>query len=199
MNEVELLAPLLHDVHGNLLLGNDRKVAGYLKSLSLMAGALSRQYEQKFELDLIKEPRRMAPSNETAEGLESKRKLNQREVELCDIEVMLAHYFICVSCDGFVTSKAAAEFMRNLANDIEALGETELFRKPATFEEIMAWAAKAGFKDVDGSAAAAQLLFVNELKPIAGSAAAVQLPVDIQEKSPTRQVVRRGSRHARRA
>ncbi|MBE0548547.1 MAG: hypothetical protein IH627_13050 [Rubrivivax sp.] len=159
MNELNTLSALLQDVQGNLTMGNFKNAAGYLKSISLLAGATSRQCQQKFELGLIEELEDMAPSTDAAKGLDTKRKLNQREFELCDLEVKLADYFACASSGCFVDSKAAAETLRHLASDIEAQGETALFPKPATIEEVKAWAVRAGIEFQDGDTAKGQALF----------------------------------------
>lgn len=147
--KLSLLEALLKDVTGNLLMGNSKNAAGYLKSISLLTGAMSRQCQQQFELGVIEELEAMAPSGETAGGLETKRKLSQRELELSKLEVELADFFANVSSACYATAEHAADSLRSIAEDVEKQEGSELFPKPMSKDDVKAWAAERGIRYVD--------------------------------------------------
>jgi len=150
-NQLKTLEALLNDVTGNLVMGNSKNAAGYLKSISLLAGALSRQCQQQFELGVIEELEAMEPTSEMAEGLQTKRKLNQRELELSKLEVELANFFANVSSSCYLGAEDAADSLRSIADDVQRQEGSELFPKPMSAEEMKAWAAERGIPYYDGS------------------------------------------------
>lgn len=150
-NPLKTLEALLNDVTGNLAMGNSKNAAGYLKSLGLLADALSRQCQQQFELGVIEELQEMAPSGEVAEGIQTKRKLNQRELELSKLEVELADFFAGVSSRCFISAKDAATNLRTIADAIEKQEGSELFPKPMAKAELKAWAEQRGMQFVDST------------------------------------------------
>lgn len=150
-NHLNILEALLADVSGNIAMGNSKNAAGYLKSLSLLAGAMSRQHQQKFELDVIEELHELAPTGDASEGLKTKRRLNQRELELSTLETELADYAAAVSSSCFLCAADAASALRHIADDIEKLEGSELFPKPMTKDEMKAWAESNGMQFVDSS------------------------------------------------
>lgn len=174
MKDLNTLISLLHDVKGNLAMGDSKNTAGYLKSISLLAGAMSRQHQQDFELDVIEELEELALNAAMTEGLQAKRKLNHRELELCNLEVKLATYVVAASSGCFISSKAAAESLRKIANGIEAQGESELFPRRATVEEVKAWAAREGIEcvDADSRKGMSFIDIVMAMKPAYGKKAA---------------------------
>lgn len=150
-NHLKTLEALLADVSGNLAMGNSKNAAGYLKSISLLAGALSRQYQQLFELGVTEELEDMAPSAQTAKGLQAKRSLNQREHELCRLEVELTNYFANVSSSCYLSAEHAADALRSIAHNVEKQEGSLLFPRPLTTEEMKAWAAQNGIEYVDAA------------------------------------------------
>lgn len=148
---LNILDALLADVSGNLAMGNSKNAAGYLKSLSLLAGALSRQCQQQFELDVLEELEDMAPSAETAQGLKAKRSLNERELGLSKLEVELTDYFANVSSSCYLSAEHAADALRSIADDVEKQEGSLLFPRPLTADEMKAWAAQNGIEYVDAA------------------------------------------------
>ena len=153
MTEIETLEALLLDVQGNGILGNAKNMSGYLRSMSLLSGAMSRRYWQTFELEVIDELKDLGAAAELAGGLQAKQKLNQRELELSELEVQLANFHACAGSGCFVTKEDAAAALRKIADDLE-LKDSELFPPPMTVEQMKAWAKKVGahFVDVDSPA-----------------------------------------------
>jgi len=146
---LKILEALLADVSGNLAMGNSKNAAGYLKSLSVLAGALSRQCQQQFELDVLEELEDMAPNAATAKGLKAKRSLNERELELSKLEVELTNYFANVSSSCYISAKHAAEALRSIADDVEKQEGSLLFPRPLTADEMKAWAAQNRIEYID--------------------------------------------------
>lgn len=157
-NHVNTLEALLADVSGNLAMGNSKNAAGYLKSLSLLAGALARQCQQQFELDVLEELEGIAPNAETADGLKAKRSLNERELDLCKLEVELANYFANVSSSCYLTAEHAADSLRSIADDVENKEGSLLFPKPMTADEMKVWAEQNGIEYLDADSGATSLL-----------------------------------------
>jgi hypothetical protein len=143
------LDALLKDVTGNLSMGDSGKAAGYLKSLSVLAGAMSRSCQQEFELGLVDELEEMAPSDEGADGFQAKRQLNQRELDLSNMELALVNFFANVSSGCYMTAGAAAAALNEVANQIAKQEDTPLFPKPMTDDEMRAWAAGHGIEVTD--------------------------------------------------
>jgi hypothetical protein len=143
------LDALLKDVAGNLSIGDFRKAAGYLKSLSVLTDAMSRACQQEFELGLIDELEEMSPPKELADGLQAKRQLNQRELELGTLEVALAGYVADVSSGCYLTAGAAAAALNEVADQVAKQENTPLFPKPMTDDEMRAWAAAHGIEVID--------------------------------------------------
>lgn len=146
---LNILGALFNDVRGNLAMGDCKNAAGYLKSISLLAGAMSRQCQQQFELDVLEELEDMALNDDPAEGLQAKRLLNQRELELCSLESDLTNYFASVSSSCYFSAKNAADALRSIADDIEKQEGSQLFPKPMTVDDMKAWAAQNGIEFID--------------------------------------------------
>ncbi|NML45910.1 hypothetical protein HHL11_19330 [Ramlibacter sp. G-1-2-2] len=141
-NEIKTLEALLADVTGNLLLGDAKKTSGYLKSISLLSGALARQSWQQFELDVIDEMREVSGRN-AEDALKVKTQLAQREFDLSTLEVKLTGFLAQVDSGCFATKTDAAKSLRALADALEQ-AESLLFPAPATKEQLKAYAASIG-------------------------------------------------------
>lgn len=148
---LDILEALFKDVNGNLFMGNHKNAAGYLKSISLLTAAMSRQCQQEFELGVIEELEEMSTNAETADGLKLKRKLNQRELELNTLDAELANYLATVSSGCFMTAADAAASLRSIADNVEQQEGNELFPKPMTEDEVKAWAEEHGINYVDST------------------------------------------------
>lgn len=148
---LNILESLFKDVTGNLSMGDFKNAASYLKSIGLLAAALSRQCQQEFELGLIDEIEELPTGDEVAEALVLKRKLNHRELQFSALETALTNYLALVGSRCFLTAKDAANSLRSVATDIEQQEETELFPKPMTDADMRAWAAQHGIKVIDAT------------------------------------------------
>ena len=143
MTEIETLEALLSDVQGNGILGDAKNMSGYLRSISLLAGAMSRRYWQTFEMDVIDELKGLGVAVKLSKGLQAKQKLNQRELELAELEVQLANFHACAGSGCFVTKEDAAAALRKIADDLE-LKDSVVFPPPMTVEQMRAWAKDVG-------------------------------------------------------
>jgi hypothetical protein len=143
MENIKTLQALLDDVKGNQFLGNAKKMSGYLKSMSLLADALARKNWQQFEIEVIDEIRSEKGGVAVSDALNVKCKLAQRELELADLEVQLVDFQVGVSCSAYCTKESAAAALRKIADEIEAK-DTELFPKPWTEDDVIAYAKSIG-------------------------------------------------------
>lgn len=138
------LDSLLKDANGNLSIGDFGNAAGYLHSISDLASALSRQCQQEHELSLLEEVEVLEASDDLAQALAVKRRLNQRELELCKLEATLADYAAMVSAHCFRGASDAANALRSIADTVEAQADTALFPRPITEDDLRSWAAERG-------------------------------------------------------
>lgn len=141
-NEIKTLEALLNDVKGNLVLGDARRMSGYLKSISQLADALARKCWQEFELDAIEELREVS-GRDLAEGLDVKVKLAKREQELAELSVKFADFVAQVDSGCFSSKEGAARSIRDIANSIESK-ESPLFPAPLSEDELKAYAERIG-------------------------------------------------------
>lgn len=125
-----------------------KKMSGYLKSMSLLADAMALRYWQQFELDVIAELKVIKGSAKVTDALNVKVKLAQREFELADLQVKLINFHTCAASSAFVTKEVAGESLRKIAAEIEAK-DSELFPKPWTDDEMKAYAKSIGAIYVD--------------------------------------------------
>ena len=143
MTEIETLDALMSDVHGNGILGDAKNMSGYLRSISLLAGAMSRRYWQTFEMEVIDELKGLETTVELSKGLQAKQRLNQRELDLTELEVQLANFHACAGSGCFATKEDAAAALRKIADDLE-LKDSVVFPPPMTDEQMRAWAKDVG-------------------------------------------------------
>lgn len=146
---LDTLDALFKDANGNLALGDYKNAAGYLKSIGLLATALSRQCQQEFELGLIEELEEMTRAKALREGLEVKRSLNNRELQLSRLEASLANYFALVSSSCFITAEDAANSLRAIADSVEKQAGNELFPKPMGRDDMREWCKQNGIQFVE--------------------------------------------------
>jgi hypothetical protein len=143
------LDALFKDVTGNVAMGEFKNAAGYLKSIGLLATALSRQCQQEFELELIGELEDLTRARAVREALEVKRSLNNRELRLNMLEANLANYVASVSSSCFFTAKDAANALRAIADSVEKQEGSELFPKPMTRDDMRAWCEQNGIEFIE--------------------------------------------------
>lgn len=141
-NEIQTLEALLNDVKGNLVLGDARRMSGYLKSISQLADALARKCWQEFELDVIEELREMS-GQKMAKGLDVKAKLAKREQELTELSVKFADFLAQVDSGCFASKELAARGIRQIADSVESK-ESPLFPAPLSEEELKAYCESIG-------------------------------------------------------
>ncbi|WP_114969917.1 hypothetical protein [Rhodoferax ferrireducens] len=148
MNHIDTLQALLNDVKGNEFLGDAKKISGYLKSLSLLADAMSRSSWQQFELDVVGELKALNAGPEVTRGLETKVQLAQRELELADLQVKLMDFHCCAASSAFMSKEDAAKSLRKIADQIEA-ADSKLFPKPWTEEDVKAYTNQIGAEYIE--------------------------------------------------
>lgn len=146
---LDTLDALFKDANGNLALGDYKNAAGYLKSIGLLATALSRQCQQEFEAGLIEELEEMTRAKALREGLEVKRSLNNRELQLSELEASLANYYALVSSSCFITAEDAANSLRAIADSVEKQAGNELFPKPMSQDDMRDWCKRNGIQFVE--------------------------------------------------
>lgn len=137
--EISILQALLDDTKGNAYVGNPRKMAGYLNSMSNLAGAMSRQCSQQFEIGAAEE---LEESTDESR-MKVKKQIAQRELELAELETKLATFAADASSGCFLSKEDAAKSLRVIADTIEA-EDTELFPKPWTEADYKAYAESIG-------------------------------------------------------
>ena len=163
MKEITSLQALLNDVKGNEFLGDAKKMSGYLKSLSLLADALSRRSWQEFEIDVIDELKAVKSNAKMQTALDIKKKLAQREFELAELQVKLMQFHGYAAAGAYITKECAAGSLRKIADDLEK-SDSELFPKPWSEEETRAYAKQVGARYVEDNENLEEVL--KSLRPV---------------------------------
>lgn len=132
-------------------MGDARKKSEYLKSMSLLADAMARSSWQQFEIDVIGELKGEMGSLPDDKRFEAKVKLATRELELANLQTELMDFHVSASCGAFHSKEAAANALREIANEIESK-DTELFPKPWTDAEMKAYVESIGGRFCDDEA-----------------------------------------------
>lgn len=141
---LEILEALMADAQGSTFVDNSRRAAEYLHSLSKMAGALARQFEQ--EADLI-ELSKFLEAEVTADAqqvLATKLAHHEQAHLAALLETDLTEFMVHVRCGSFISPKAAADSLRSHADSMEAHGHNPLFPAPMSEDELLAQLGQSG-------------------------------------------------------